>query len=225
MGLGWYEQAIFNRVLEHALDQPAIQSERVRTLLPVHGTVLEAGIGTGLNVPCYPERVRRITALSRDRTLDERAAQRARARRIAVSHVSGDAHRLPFQSEQFDTVVCTFLLCTVADPATAIAEFARVLRPGGHLLFLEHVLGDTRGNRLLQRAFSPLARAINCGCSPARDTAALLRGSSLCLDVLEEYDQPDMPWLYRRLIRGAATRPLADANHASRLDSGESLSR
>jgi len=204
--VGFYERAIFSPICDRALDQPEIHAERTRTLSPTRGTVLEVGVGTGLNLSDYPRSVHRITALTRDRTLDLRAAERARKSAIAVSHHSGDACRLPFQPRQFDTVVCTFILCSVSRPAEAVAEFARVLRPGGQLLFLEHVVVDGGGLRLAQRMWSPLGRMVNCGCSPARDTARILREAPLQLDELTELDVPAMPWLYRHLIRGRATR-------------------
>jgi ubiquinone/menaquinone biosynthesis C-methylase UbiE len=204
--VGFYERVVFSPICDRALDLPELHAERTRTLEPTRGTVLEVGIGTGLNLLDYPRTVHRITAVTRDRTLDVRAAERARARAIAVSHHSGDACLLPFQPAQFDTVVCTFILCSVSDPTAAAAEFARVLKPGGKLLFLEHVVGEHRGQRLAQRAWSPLARVLNCGCSPARDTARVLRDAPLRLDELTELDLPAMPWLYRRLIRGHATR-------------------
>ncbi|WP_448628232.1 class I SAM-dependent methyltransferase [Geodermatophilus sp. URMC 64] len=123
------------------------------------GTVLELGVGTGLNLPLYPDDVVRIVGVD----LSEEMLARARARVSAaglggrVELRRGDAHAVDLPDGSVDTVVSTYSLCTVADPAAVLREARRVLAPGGRLVLVEH--GPARGRVLrgVQRLLNPLA--------------------------------------------------------------------
>jgi len=102
------------------------------------GVTLEVAIGTGLNLLHYPDD---LTLTGVDLSPDMLALARARAERLgrAVELLEADAQNLPFPDQSFDTVVCTYALCSVADDALAIGEMRRVLKPGGHLILVDHV--------------------------------------------------------------------------------------
>ncbi|MFT3775820.1 MAG: class I SAM-dependent methyltransferase [Minicystis sp.] len=206
--VGFYEQAIFNPlILDRFIDIPAVAAERRRALAAARGEILEIGPGTGLNLPSYPDDVRSIVAIGPEDALDPRAARRAAQRGIAVEHVSGDARALPFASGRFDTVVATFVLCTIPEPARAVREMARVLRPGGKLLFLEHVADERGARRVLQRAFNAPLRPLLCGCEVIRDSARTIADNGFAITEMERFDLFGSPllWLHRVVIRGAAT--------------------
>jgi ubiquinone/menaquinone biosynthesis C-methylase UbiE len=114
------------------------------------GEVLEVAIGTGLNLPCYPAEV---TLTGVDLSEGMLAIARDRARRLGhpVTLRAGDAEALPFAEASFDTVLCTFGLCAIPDPAAAVGEMVRVLRPGGRLILVDHVASSSRIVRGLQR--------------------------------------------------------------------------
>ncbi len=114
------------------------------------GDVLEVGIGTGLNLDCYPADVS-ITGVDLSPSMLEHARRRAAASGRDVALQVGDAHRLEFPETSFDTVVCTFALCAIPDERRAIAEMWRVLRPGGQLRLADHVVSTSGPVRLLQR--------------------------------------------------------------------------
>ncbi|WP_086847924.1 class I SAM-dependent methyltransferase [Amycolatopsis kentuckyensis] len=124
------------------------------------GEVLEVAIGTGLNLPCYPAEV---TLTGLDLSEGMLAIARDRARRLGrpVTLRQGSAHELPFPEASFDTVLCTFGLCAIPDPAAAVGEMVRVLRPGGRLILVDHVTSSSRLVRgvqwLLELASVPLA--------------------------------------------------------------------
>lgn len=124
------------------------------------GDVLEVAVGTGLNLPCYPPEVR-LTGLDLSSGMLDLARDRAAGLGRAVTLREGSAHELPFADATFDTVVCTFGLCAIPDPATAVAEMARVLRPGGRLVLVDHVASSVwvvRGMQwLVELASVPLA--------------------------------------------------------------------
>jgi ubiquinone/menaquinone biosynthesis C-methylase UbiE len=102
------------------------------------GSVLEVAIGTGRNLPCYPAGTR-ITGIDLSPAMLAIARRRAAELGIDAELREGDAEALAFPDGGFDTVVCALSLCSIPDPATAIAEMARVLRPGGKLLLLDHI--------------------------------------------------------------------------------------
>ncbi|MEU4520687.1 class I SAM-dependent methyltransferase [Amycolatopsis sp. NPDC024027] len=114
------------------------------------GEVLEVAVGTGLNLPCYPAEV---TLTGVDLSEGMLAIARDRARRLGhpVTLREGDAEALPFADASFDTVLCTFGLCAIPDPAAAVGEMVRVLRPGGRLILVDHVASSSRIVRGLQR--------------------------------------------------------------------------
>lgn len=116
------------------------------------GRVLELGAGTGKNIPYYPRNAEIIATDISPRML-ERARRRAYRLGVAVDLRVADAQQLPFPDQSFDTVVTTFVFCSIPDPARALAEALRVLRPGGRLLLLEHVLSQRPVLRWLMRKF------------------------------------------------------------------------
>lgn len=124
------------------------------------GAVLEVGIGTGRNLAHYPPGVD-LSAIDLSPAMLEIARDRAVELGLSVDLREEDAARLPWKDASFDTVVSALCLCSVPDAATAIAEMYRVLKPGGHVLLLDHVVGSTtvlRGLQwLVERVTIPLA--------------------------------------------------------------------
>ncbi len=102
------------------------------------GDTLEVAIGTGLNLPHYPRNVR-LTGVDLSPDMLARAVTRARELGRTIRLTEGDAEHLPFADRSFDTVVCTYALCSVRDDAGAISEMHRVLRPGGRLILVDHI--------------------------------------------------------------------------------------
>ena len=113
------------------------------------GEVLEVAIGTGRNLPHYPEDIR-LTGVDLSPAMLQLAQQRADELAQKVDLRVGDAHALDLPDDAFDTVVCTLSLCAIRDERHAIAEMWRVLRPGGRLLLLDHVAGTPRLVRAIQ---------------------------------------------------------------------------
>ncbi|AGM06653.1 class I SAM-dependent methyltransferase [Amycolatopsis keratiniphila] len=113
------------------------------------GEVLEVAVGTGLNLPLYPSEV---TLTGIDLSDGMLAIARDRAERLGhpVTLRRADAHELPFDADSFDTVVCTLGLCAIPDDGKALREMARVLRPGGRLILLDHIVSSSRAVRGLQ---------------------------------------------------------------------------
>lgn len=132
--------------------------------------VLELGVGTGKNIPFYPADVK-MTAIDLSPEMLQRARKRAASERTDVELQLTDAQDLPFGDESFDSVVGTFVFCSIPDPIAGLQEAARVLKPGGQLLLLEHVLSNHRGLRELMKLSNPIMVRLT-GANFDRETAA-----------------------------------------------------
>lgn len=206
--MSWYERYIFNPVLDWGMDRPAFHDLRKRLLSDVSGRILELGLGTGLNLPHYPSRVKRITSLTLDSAISDRAQRRADAHQMVVEHEQGDGRRFPFDDATFDSIVCTITLCSVRDPVAVIAEMERVLCQDGRLFVWEHVLGRTPMRRGVQHLVNPYQRFCGCGCTLTRDTRRSLEQGGFAFDWIDECRCDQMPWPARDIIVGVAHRRL-----------------
>lgn len=175
---------------------------RERAISPARGSVLEIGAGTGLNLGHYPPTVERLVVTEPDRHKSSRLRSRA-VGTAAPDVVRAPAEILPFPNASFDTVVATLVLCTVADPAAAIAETARVLKPDGQLLFLEHIRADGRLGRIQDRLERPWMRLAD-GCHCNRRTIDLLRAGGFDVEVTATADRFTMPPVARPIVSGIA---------------------
>jgi ubiquinone/menaquinone biosynthesis C-methylase UbiE len=138
---------------------------------PLHGAVVEIGVGTGLNLSYYGAEAH-VTGIEPERALI--AAARARAAQRGYRLSVGDAQELPFADASFDAAVSTLVFCSLSDPARALDELRRVLRPHAKLYQLEHTrTGRPRIDALLDR-LAPTWHRISGGCNINRDVAAIL---------------------------------------------------
>jgi ubiquinone/menaquinone biosynthesis C-methylase UbiE len=139
------------------------------------GRVLDLGAGTGLNVPLYPPAARELILVEPDPAMRRRLEQRVRRSDRQAVIVDASAEQLPFADQSVDTVVSTLVLCTVEQPDRALAEIARVLRPGGQLLFIEHVRAESPALAWWQDRLLDPWRRFACGCRCNRATIELIR--------------------------------------------------
>jgi ubiquinone/menaquinone biosynthesis C-methylase UbiE len=189
-----------DRVLPHLIEKAcrssAILEGRKRWVPRAHGEVLEVGIGSGLNLEFYDaEKVATVIGIDPSAPLLERAAGRASAVPMPVQLVRGHAERLPFPDRSFDSAVITYSLCSVEDPARALAEVRRVLRPDGELVFVEHGLARDASTQRWQRWLTPVWRRVGGGCHLDRDIAAILRDAGYRSDDLRADYAEGARWL------------------------------
>jgi ubiquinone/menaquinone biosynthesis C-methylase UbiE len=196
------------------ISERAGQREVRRDLLAeASGRVLEVGAGSGLNLPHYTAEVTELVATDPSPHMLEELRDAAAKAAPPVGDLRverADAESLPFGDESFDTVVSTYVLCTVPDPERALAEIARVLRPGGRFLYLEHVRakeGTWRGR--LQDAMELPQRYLAAGCHPNRRTGELIERSPLRVERLERSEMPRAFPTVKPVVLGSAVRPAA----------------
>jgi ubiquinone/menaquinone biosynthesis C-methylase UbiE len=183
-------------------------TDRRRSVLSqARGATLELGAGTGLNLEHYPTDVTELFLTEPDEHMAKRLRRRVSEGSRAAEVIEAPAERLPFEDGRFDTVVATLVLCTVPDPAGALAETARVLKPGGRFLFLEHVRSDSpKLARWQDRLHGPWLY-IGDGCNCNRPTLDTIEKSRLQVESVEHGELPKAPPLVKPLIAGAAIRP------------------
>ena len=191
-------------------EEAGLSTIRGGVLANANGRVLELGAGTGLNLSHYPEAVEALVLTEPDpnmlKKLRRKVAVQNQDRFVEIT--SGDAGNLPFPDDSFDTVVSTLVLCTVPDPVKAIAEAHRVLKPGGQLLFVEHVLGEG-AVAARQKAIAGPWEKIACGCRCDRPTHATLEASDLMVVEMTHGRMPKATKFLKPLIHGRAVKNAA----------------
>jgi ubiquinone/menaquinone biosynthesis C-methylase UbiE len=155
------------------------------------GDVVEIGIGSGLNLPHYdPSKVTKITGIDPDAAIWERASGRVAACPIPVERLGLSGESLPLNDDTADTVIVTYALCTIPDPVAALREMARVLKPGGEILFTEHGRAPDPKVARWQARIDPVWKRIAGGCHSGRDIPSLFRAAELDLVRMEEMYVP-----------------------------------
>jgi ubiquinone/menaquinone biosynthesis C-methylase UbiE len=191
-------------------ERGGLRDMRAELLAGARGRTLELGAGTGLNLAHYTDAVTELVLTEPDPHMARRLRKRlddeppAPAR---VEVVEAPAERVPFEDGSFDSVVSTLVLCSVESPDAAAREVARVLKPEGRFLCLEHVRGPdgdavVRWQDRLERPWGWLG----AGCHPNRDTVAELEAAGLETAGLARDLLPKAPPIVRPMVRGEARR-------------------
>lgn len=180
-----YDKYILPKLIDAACSQPPMTDLRRRYVNQARGRVLEIGIGSGLNLPHYSDEVSHITGIDPAAELTRTAEARARAISAPVEVLGISGEELPLDNNQFDTVVCTWTLCSIPNPYRAADEMRRVLKPGGKLIFVEHGRANEPGVVKWQRRIEPLWKIIGGGCHLTRRADELLADAGLRLQSRE----------------------------------------
>lgn len=191
--------------MSRASEEAGVGAMREGLLADAGGAVLEIGGGTGVNFPYYGEGVESLVVTEPEPAMLRRLERKAREQAPRAEVVRAPAEDLPFEDSSFDTVVSTLVLCGVDDQARALGELRRVLRPGGRLLFLEHVRSEDPGVARFQDRITRLNRRL-FGCDCNRQTLAAIEAADFTVSRVEHGELPKSPKFVRPVIVGAATQ-------------------
>ena len=204
--VGLYTQFVFPRLCDLFLNRPPVARHRRELLAHASGDVLEIGFGTGLNLPHYPEAVRKLTTVDPNTGMHALARRRIERSRVEVDHRVQGGERLPFAAGAFDCVVSTFALCSIAKVGDALGEVYRVLRPGGRFLFLEHGLSPEPTVQKAQRRLNWLEMWLADGCRLDRDISGLVAAQPFLLERVHHFYMGGFPKTHGYMTRGLATK-------------------
>jgi ubiquinone/menaquinone biosynthesis C-methylase UbiE len=195
--------ALYDR-MTRATEEAGLREMRRQTLAQARGRTIDIGSGTGANIGLYPEAVTGLVFAEPDPHMIKRLRPRVREAGLDAEVVQAPAERLPFEDSSFDTAAFTLVLCTVPDPAAALAEAGRILKPGGRLLFVEHVRskdpGAARWQDRLERPWHFFADGCHCN----RDTVANIEAAGFTLEEASDDELPKAPPLVKPAVRGSA---------------------
>ncbi|THD82622.1 MAG: class I SAM-dependent methyltransferase [Phenylobacterium sp.] len=192
-----YDRWILPKLLGLACSSPPMMKQRTKVVPKAEGRVLELGIGMGLNLRFYdPARVTEVLGVDPSPELRAVAEAAERDPGLKVRVDDGTAEALPFEAATFDTVVCTYTLCSVCTPPEALAEARRVLKPGGRFLFCEHGQAPDAGIAKWQRRIEPTWKKLAGGCHLTRPVAQAIQAAGFRMETLETMYVPHTPRVF-----------------------------
>ena len=187
-------------------ERAGMRARRRDLLALARGRTLELGSGTGLNLPFYPGDLEELILTEPSGPMRARLERAAGRGERSVTILDAPAERLPVDDASLDTVVSTLVLCTVDDPAAVLDEVGRVLRPGGQLLFLEHVRSDSAWLAAWQDRLERPWHRFAEGCRCNRATEQLIGAAGFSIEQRSEETWRAMPAIVRPIVSGRATR-------------------
>lgn len=197
--------AIYDRGLK-ATEEAGLREIRREVLAGASGRTIDIGAGTGVNIELFPGGVTELVLAEPDTHMARQLRPKLSASAVDAGLVAAPAELLPFEASSFDTAVFTLVLCTVPDPTAALSEAARVLKPGGKLLFIEHVRAEDPGLARWQDRLEKPWRFLADGCHCNRDTVAMIDASPFKLDRVDRGRLPKAAPIIRPLARGVAIK-------------------
>lgn len=202
--MGLYRDHVLPRLVDTTCGIAPLEPLRRRVCAGLRGEVLEIGFGSGLNLPSYPPSVTRVRAVEPADLAWRLATDRRAASPVPVDRAGLDGERLDLDDASLDAALVTFSLCTIPDPAAALAEVRRVLRPGGTLHVLEHGLAPDADVRRWQRRLEPIQKRMAGGCHLTRQPGVMLETAGFTGVELDHFYLPDAPRPLGALSLGTA---------------------
>ena len=188
-------------------EEAGLRRSRTELLSEARGRTLEVGAGTGLNFAHYPGAVTELVLTEPFAPMANQLREKVAASGRAAEVIEAPGEALPFPDDSFDTVTLTLVLCTVPDPEATLREIARVLKPGGRFLFLEHVRAQEPGLARWQDRLHGPWYAFGHGCHCNRDTLGAIEASPLAVERAERGSIPKAAPIVRPMLVGACTLP------------------
>lgn len=193
----WYEETIVSRIVSCGCGMEEIDELRKKVVPLASGKVFELGCGGGFNQQHYDNaKVTGFAGIDPNGALLEGARARAVEKGWEADIRAGYGEDIPFEDSSFDTVLCTFTLCSVDDEAKVLSEMRRILRPGGQLLFLEHGKAPDPGPQKWQRRIEPVWKRLMGNCHLTRPVIANVEGGGFAIeDSGKGYQEKGPKWV------------------------------
>jgi len=202
--MGVYGRYVLPKLINSACAMPQMMALRKRYVPLARGRVLEIGIGSGLNLEFYGNEVESVTGLDPATELTEMAHQRAVKLGAVVELLTVSGETIPAADEHFDSIVCTWTLCSIPNVYRALAEMRRVLKKDGQLIFIEHGGAPDPWVARVQRGLEPAWKRIGGGCHLTRRPDQLLDASGFSIDSMAQGYEPG-PRFAAYMYHGVAT--------------------
>ena len=200
--MGFYQRHLAPRVVDTICSPQALGKWRGPVVADLSGHVIEIGFGAGRNLAYYPDTVSDITAVEPSPIMRRRAQKAITAQRRSIHWGGLDGQHLDLPDHSYDAAVVTFALCTIPDPALALRELMRVVRPGGELRVLEHGLAPDPDVARRQKRFDRFEQIIADGCHLTRDPVALVNDAGWeILSTYQRFAPGPKPWTYFTSLR------------------------
>ena len=182
---------------------------RRELLANAKGNVLEIGAGTGLNIPYYAPTTRQLTLSEPDQHMRKKLRLNIKKQNHSAQITAWPAEQITMPDNSYDTIVSTLVLCSVACQTNSLNEIKRLLKPGGQLIFMEHVISDNPSVLRWQKLLEPTWSLCAGDCRLTRDTKNAIESAGFQLETLTEAPMHGTPAFVSRTIRGIARKPLA----------------
>ena len=204
--MGWYEKNVVPKLVDLACGSKNMNRWREKAVAGLHGEIVEIGFGSGRNVELYPPELQKVFAVEPSEKASTMAKERISGSNVQIERVGLVGEDLPLSDNSCDGALCTFTLCTVADPVKVLSEIRRVLKPGASFHFLEHGISPDASVAKWQHRLNGFEQRIAGGCNLTRDPLALLRDAGCEVEVIRQrYAKGPKPWSYFTV--GTARRP------------------
>lgn len=206
--MGFYDDRVLPHLIDKSCSLGEIMKLRAQVIPEASGVVLEVGMGSGINLSLYDrEKVSLVYGLEPSEGMRRKASANLSKSPVPVEWLDLPGEKIPLEDNSVDTVVLTFTLCTIPDAPAALGQMARVLRPGGTLLFLEHGESPDNGVRKWQNRVTPVWKKIAGGCHLNRPISELIEDAGFEMESLENLYVPKAPKIAGYIYKGRAVKP------------------
>lgn len=185
--MGLYSKHVLPNLVHFACNQRSVMNQREKVVPLARGTVLEVGLGSGLNLPHYDAaKVSKVWGLDPSPEMMGMAEKRACSVDFDVELIHLPCEDIFLEAKSVDTVLVTYTLCTIVDVYKALQEMSRVLKPDGELIFCEHGVAPEASVRRLQNCINPVWKCVGGGCNLNRDIPKLIEAGNFRLEEVQK---------------------------------------
>jgi len=203
--MGFYSNFIIPYCINLSMSGSTLTTYRQRLLKNVSGEILEIGFGTGLNLPHYSESVTNITTIDPNPGMQRLAREQISLSDIDVDFQVLNGESIPMADASFDSIVCTWTLCSIPRAETAISEVYRLLKTNGKFFFIEHGLSQDQKIQTWQNRLTPIQKVIADGCHLNRNIKQIVAAKFKNVSI-EQFYAPNLPKVIGYMYQGVATK-------------------